>query len=50
MIIIQSQNAKQYGASTDEIKSALLLPMPIIGLQVADALPYLKDDITDVEH
>ena len=33
--------AKQCGASEDEIKSAILLPMPVIGLQVADALPYL---------
>lgn len=41
------EQARQYGASTDEIKSAILLPMPIIGLQVADALPYLKEDLTD---
>ena len=38
------EQARQYGASTDEIKSAILLPLPIIGLQVADALPYLKED------
>ena len=43
------EQARQYGASTDEIKSAILLPMPIIGLQVADALPYLKGDSTDGE-
>ncbi len=37
------EQAKEYGASDDEIKSAILLPMPIVGLQVADALPYLSD-------
>lgn len=43
------EEAKQHGASTEEIKSAILLLMPIIGLQVADALPYLKEDIKDGE-
>ena len=36
--------AKQLGASTEDIKSAMLLPMPIIGIQVAEALPYLKEE------
>ena len=36
--------AKQLGASTENIKSAMLLPMPIIGIQVAEALPYLKEE------
>jgi len=35
--------AKQYGATYDEIKSAILLPMPVVGIQVADALPYLQE-------
>lgn len=39
------EQARQHGASTEEIKSAILLPMPIIGLQVSDALPYLKEDV-----
>jgi alkylhydroperoxidase/carboxymuconolactone decarboxylase family protein YurZ len=37
------QQAIQLGASTQEIKSAMLLPMPIIGIQVGDALEYLKE-------
>jgi Uncharacterized homolog of gamma-carboxymuconolactone decarboxylase subunit len=41
------EQAKQNGATTDEIKSAMLLPMPIVGIQVADALPYLSEDETD---
>lgn len=36
--------AKELGASVEEIKSAVLLPMPIIGIQVADALPYLREE------
>ena len=43
------EQAKQHGASIDEIKSAILLPMPIIGLQVADALPHLNEDIKNEE-
>jgi alkylhydroperoxidase/carboxymuconolactone decarboxylase family protein YurZ len=38
------EQAKSLGASIEEIKSAILLPMPIIGIQVADALPYLVED------
>lgn len=37
------EQAKNLGASKDEIKSAILLPMPIIGLRVAEALPYLEE-------
>ncbi len=35
--------AMEYGASKDEIKSAMLVPMPIVGIQIADALPYLTE-------
>jgi alkylhydroperoxidase/carboxymuconolactone decarboxylase family protein YurZ len=38
------EQAKQYGATIDEIRSAILLPMPIIGIQVADALPYIDEE------
>ena len=31
----------QHGASLEEIKSAMLISMPLIGLQVKDALTYL---------
>lgn len=41
--------AKMYGATTDEIKSAILLPMPIVGIQVAEALPYLQEEKADEE-
>ncbi len=37
------QQATELGASKDEIKSAMLVPMPIVGIQVADALPYLTE-------
>lgn len=37
------KQAKEYGASMEEIKSAILVPLPIMGIQVADALPYLND-------
>lgn len=37
-------HAKKCGATDEEIKSAMLLPMPIIGLQVADALPFLNEE------
>lgn len=37
------QQAKEHGASVDEIRSAILVPLPIMGIQVADALPYLKE-------
>lgn len=33
--------AMQHGASIEEIKSAMLISMPLIGLQVKDALTYL---------
>lgn len=36
--------ARKLGASVEEIRSAILLPMPIIGIQVADALPYIKEE------
>lgn len=39
------QQATKFGASKDEIRSAMLVPMPIVGIQVADALPYLTDII-----
>ncbi|WP_100489186.1 carboxymuconolactone decarboxylase family protein [Sporolactobacillus pectinivorans] len=37
------QQAKEHGASVEEIKSAILVPLPIMGIQVADALPYLSE-------
>ncbi len=30
--------AKELGASFEEVRSAILVPMPVIGLQVSDAL------------
>lgn len=36
------QQAIELGASKEEILSAMLVPMPIVGIQVADALPYLS--------
>ncbi|WP_446898915.1 carboxymuconolactone decarboxylase family protein [Clostridium sp. LBM24168] len=41
------EQAKQHGATRDEIKSAILLPMPIVGIQVADAMPYISEDKAD---
>ena len=38
------EQAKKLGASIDEIRSAILLPMPIMGLQVAEALPYINNE------
>lgn len=35
--------AKELGATVDEIRSAILVPLPIMGIQVADALPYLSE-------
>jgi alkylhydroperoxidase/carboxymuconolactone decarboxylase family protein YurZ len=35
--------ATELGASKAEIISAMLVPMPIVGIQVADALPYLTE-------
>lgn len=35
--------AKEHGATIDEIRSAILVPLPIMGIQVADALPYLSE-------
>lgn len=35
--------ARRYGATTEELRSAVLLPMPVVGIQVAEALPYLQD-------
>jgi alkylhydroperoxidase/carboxymuconolactone decarboxylase family protein YurZ len=37
------QQAIELGASKAEIISAMLVPMPIVGIQVADALPYLTN-------
>ncbi len=34
--------AKKLGATKEEIKSAMLVPLPIMGIQVGDALPYLE--------
>ncbi len=39
------QQAREHGASVEEIRSAILVPLPMIGIQVADALPYLSDVI-----
>lgn len=36
------KRAKSLGASYDEVKSAILVPMPVIGIKVAEALPFLK--------
>ena len=33
--------AMQHGASLEEVKCAMLISMPLIGLQVKDALTYL---------
>lgn len=38
------EQARKLGASMDEIRSAILLPMPIVGLQVAEALPYINEE------
>lgn len=38
------EQAKMLGASKEEIRSAILLPLPIIGINVAEALPYLSED------
>lgn len=35
------QHAIEAGATKEEIKSAVLLPMPLIGIQVAEALQYV---------
>ena len=37
------EQALALGATMDEIKSAMLVPMPITGIQVAEALPYLAE-------
>lgn len=37
------QQAIELGADKEEIKSAMLVPLPIIGIQVAEALTYLQD-------
>ena len=36
------QQAKKLGATKEEIKSAVLLPMPLVGIQVAEALPHVE--------
>jgi alkylhydroperoxidase/carboxymuconolactone decarboxylase family protein YurZ len=38
------EQARNLGASKDEIRSAILLPMPIVGIQVAEALPYINEE------
>lgn len=38
------QHAKDCGATRQEIKSAMLVPFPIMGLQVAEALPFLAEE------
>ena len=42
--------ATELGASKDEIKSAMLVSMPIVGIQVADALPYLTEMMENRYH
>jgi alkylhydroperoxidase/carboxymuconolactone decarboxylase family protein YurZ len=37
------EQAKNLGATFEEVKSAVLLPLPILGLQVAEALPYVYE-------
>lgn len=37
--------ARELGATKEEIKSAMLVPMPVMGIQVADALPYLEEEM-----
>ena len=39
---VHVEQAENLGATYEEIRSAILLPMPVMGIQVADALPYLK--------
>ena len=41
------QRAMQLGASASEIRSAMLVPLPVVGIQVAEALPYLADIMAD---
>lgn len=36
------ERAKELGATEEEIKSAILVPLPLVGIQVAEALPYVK--------
>lgn len=35
-------HARELGATDDEIKSAILVPLPLVGIQVVEALPYLS--------
>lgn len=37
------QHAKECGATKEEVKSAMLVPMPMLGLQVAEALVFLEE-------
>ena len=41
------QRAMQLGASVEEIRSTMLVPLPVVGIQVAEALPYLADSVAD---
>lgn len=36
------EQAKKLGATIDEIRSAVLIPMPVVGIQVVEALPFVK--------
>lgn len=36
-------HARTLGATTDEIQSAMLIPLPVLGLQITDALTYLTE-------
>ena len=35
------EQAMRLGASEEEIRSAMLVPLPVVGISVAEALPYL---------
>lgn len=37
------KHAKELGSTKEEIKSAMLVSMPLVGIQVAQALPYLNE-------
>jgi alkylhydroperoxidase/carboxymuconolactone decarboxylase family protein YurZ len=41
------QRAKQLGATLEEVKSAGLVPLPVIGVQTAEALPILINSYQD---
>ncbi|MDO4356688.1 MAG: carboxymuconolactone decarboxylase family protein [Clostridia bacterium] len=35
------ERARQLGATAEEIRGAMLVPLPVIGIQAAEALPYI---------